>query len=168
MKVALVPLGPVAPALLEDLRSDLAAYGIVGELRATRALPVAAFDGRRNQYRAERVLDALPVRGEPTLAVTSEDLYAEGLNFVFGLADVGAPRAVISTYRLRSPDARKFRDRILKEGVHELGHTIGLDHCSSPTCVMRFSDSLEEADEKSAEFCDGCRARARRALGGKA
>ena len=160
MKVALVPLGPLPPNVLEILRDGLAAYGIVGEVRREVGLPVAAYDARRRQYRAEPLLDVPPGgRGDRVLAVTAEDIFAEGLNFVFGLADIGGTRAVISTFRLRSPDEGRFRERVLKEGVHELGHTVGIGHCSDPACVMSFSNSLDEADAKGAAFCESCRSR---------
>jgi len=49
--------------------------------------------------------------------------------------------------------------RAVKEAVHELGHTFGLDHCSDPRCVMHFSNMLADTDRKGREFCPSCRAR---------
>jgi len=57
------------------------------------------------------------------------------------------------------PDKGLFRERILKEAVHELGHTFGLSHCSSPSCVMFFSNSLPGTDRKKSDFCPECRRR---------
>ncbi|MEO0185151.1 MAG: matrixin family metalloprotease [candidate division WOR-3 bacterium] len=44
-----------------------------------------------------------------------------------------------------------------KEVVHEVGHLMGLDHCSIPTCVMHFSNTIEDTDKKNVCFCDKCR-----------
>ena len=51
-----------------------------------------------------------------------------------------------------------FRERILKEAVHELGHLHGLSHCDDRSCVMVFSESVEGVDSKGADFCGRCRA----------
>jgi archaemetzincin len=45
---------------------------------------------------------------------------------------------------------------LLKEAVHELGHTFGLIHCSQPKCVMNASTYVENIDQKSAELCFLC------------
>jgi archaemetzincin len=91
------------------------------------------------------------------LAVTNYDLYANNLNFVFGLADTPEKSAVISLFRLRvGADEERFHSRVIKEAVHELGHTWGLSHCQNPRCVMHFSNSLEDTDRKETEWCESC------------
>ncbi|CAG8724775.1 20833_t:CDS:1 [Cetraspora pellucida] len=84
-----------------------------------------------------------------TLLLTPADCYDRKLNFVFGLAKykVGA---VVSTFRLENSQAF-----VSKECIHELGHVFGLKHCKLP-CVMTFSNSVLEADEKSSKFCSSC------------
>ena len=78
------------------------------------------------------------------------------------------PRLRSSFYRL-AEDADLFRQRALKECVHELGLTWGLRHCRDPRCVMHFSNSLLDTDAKGAAFCSRCRRRLERAghLGGE-
>jgi archaemetzincin len=50
-----------------------------------------------------------------------------------------------------------LRDRLLKEAIHELGHTFGLRHCRDWQCVMSSSHGVERLDVKSAQFCPACR-----------
>lgn len=103
-----------------------------------------------------------------TLLVTDKDLYAAGLNFVFGLAWRGV--AVISTHRLRQefygypPNRELFLKRVVKEAVHEAGHLHGLTHCSDKSCVMAFSNSIIDTDRKTHRLCKKCLAKLR--LGG--
>ncbi|WP_243679610.1 hypothetical protein [Vulcanisaeta souniana] len=55
--------------------------------------------------------------------------------------------------------------RILKEVLHELGHTFGLDHCTDPPrCVMYFSNTIEDTDRKGPGYCQKCMARLRSLL----
>ena len=53
----------------------------------------------------------------------------------FGEADIAGRKALISLKRLRQEfyslprNENLFRERAVKEAVHELGHTYGLKHC---------------------------------------
>ena len=49
-----------------------------------------------------------------------------------------------------------MRERLVKEAVHELGHTFGLRHCDDWRCVMTSSHAVERLDVKGAEFCFLC------------
>ena len=155
--ISLLPVGNPDRRALDDLARDLGSMGFDVALAGQRALPQGAFDERRGQYHAEALLGLAPsVRAERVLAVTDVDLYAGDLNFVFGIAQPGGA-CVISLFRLGlDADEKLFRGRALKEAMHELGHTFGLDHCADPRCVMWFSNALEETDRKGAAYCPRC------------
>ena len=59
-----------------------------------------------------------------------------------------------TVYRMKA----LFHERVIKEAVHELGHTYGLSHCPDATCVMHFSNSLPDTDFKGKAFCPVCQA----------
>jgi archaemetzincin len=96
------------------------------------------------------------------LGIIDADLYVPGLNFVFGEADLMGCCALISLTRLRQEfyslpaDSGLFFQRVAKEAVHEIGHTLGLNHCPDVRCVMHFSNSLEDTDIKSSYLCANC------------
>jgi archaemetzincin len=93
------------------------------------------------------------------LGITQHDLFSAELNFIFGIASPGGA-CVVSTARLvTGADDELFRARLLKEAVHELGHTLGLGHCPNPGCVMHFSNSLADTDRKADAYCERCVAR---------
>jgi len=144
------------------------AFGLPVTVKPARALPAHAYDAGRRQYRSTDLLEclsnSLPMR---TLGVVAVDLYASGLNFVFGEADPGRGVAVVSLWRLQAragePESLSI-ERAVKEAVHELGHAFGLNHCRQAACVMQFSNSLAEADAKQAQLCTRCQKELQRRL----
>lgn len=65
---------------------------------------------------------------------------------------------MVSLCRLRNefyglpPNIPALRERLLKEAVHELGHTLGLPHCEDYQCVMSASHAIELVDLKTSRF----------------
>lgn len=166
MKVDLLPLGPVAQELMDHLSRTLSEWGMSCEVLPEVPLPDEAYDPRARQYRAADLLGGLVPRGEDRLlGVTAADIFAEGMDFVFGLAVVGGPTALVSIHRLLDPDEALVRDRLVKESVHELGHTLGLTHCSDAACVMRYSNSVPETDAKGRYLCGTCRGLVAKSMG---
>jgi predicted Zn-dependent protease len=49
-----------------------------------------------------------------------------------------------------------FRERLLKEAVHELGHTPPLAHRKDYQCVMVPSHGVEWIGLKTSQFCPSC------------
>jgi len=162
-----VPVGNVDDGVLTNLEEDLV-FAFETEVSIDPPLehPDYAYDRRRKQYHSTVILTRLqkaPLEeGERLLGIVDLDLYIPKLNFVFGEADIVQRVAVISLCRLREdywglpPDERLFGLRTLKEAVHELGHTYALEHCPEPRCIMHFSNSIEDTDEKGPLFCEDC------------
>lgn len=160
MRIKLLPIGKVDDGLIQDLGRRLGDAGHGVHITARAEPPLQALDLRRDRYLASFLLDMLRSQdGEKVLGVTDLDLYAANSEWIFGYADVQGKAAVISTRRLHSTDWDQFVSRALKEAIHELGHTQGLDHCPRTDCVMHFSESLEDTDRKGLEYCAECRSR---------
>jgi archaemetzincin len=128
--------------------------------------PRAFLNPDRNQFRSTAIVERLeteaPEAASRVLAVTGLDLYIPILTFVFGEARLNGRCAVVSSYRLDNRsyglphDPRLLQERLLKESIHELGHTFGLIHCQDPDCVMKSSTYVEQIDLKSSRFCRRC------------
>jgi hypothetical protein len=54
------------------------------------------------------------------------------------------------------PEHRTFR--VVTTAVHEVGHTLGLDHCVEPHCVMNDAEgSIETVDHSTGKLGQECR-----------
>ncbi len=124
-------------------------------------------DKRRGQVDGSRLLSYLEslysVRSFNLkyLFVLDEDAFVPGLNFIFGIARTCGGHAIVFAKRLRPEfwgwgDESVFSLRLCKEIVHELGHTLCLDHCPDRSCVMSFSNTILDVDRKGHRFCSAC------------
>jgi archaemetzincin len=165
----LLPIGNVDDGLLTDLRPAVEEILFVPcKVLPARLDPEVAFHGERQQYHSSEILQRmqsfLTADSWRVLGIAAVDLYIPILTFVFGEAQMGGPCAVLSAHRLRQefyglpPDHELFRQRLIKEAVHEVGHTLNLTHCDDYRCVMASSHAVEWIDIKESALCTACRA----------
>ena len=132
-------------------------------------VPKYLFDSARQQYRSDRLLSWLeqtlwPSNDIKLVALCNFDAYFGNYNFCFGHAIIGGSVAAVYLQRLlphSSTDGNNrlralFQNRLIKEVAHELGHTFELRHCSSNSCVMYKSKSINDTDNKNEKFCKIC------------
>ncbi len=126
-------------------------YGATVFDRGIMEVYEGAYNIKRLQYDAQGMLDYLArsMTSEHALWIVDQDIFYDNLNFVMGLAMYHLA-CLVSTYRLNSTGM------VAKECVHETGHVMGLNHCKNK-CVMRFSNSIEDAELKPDVLCERCR-----------
>jgi archaemetzincin len=169
--LSLLPIGNCGSQLLQELGAAMGRVFRVPFVVLPRVLdPEAAFHAERQQYHSSEILADMQAFNTSeswrVLGVTAVDLYIPILTFVFGEAQIGGPSAVVSSYRLRQEfyglpaDPELLRERLLKEAVHEIGHTLELAHCHNYRCAMAASHAVEWIDMKEAWLCPQCQKKA--------
>jgi archaemetzincin len=125
------------------------------------------FDPVRRQYNGNKLLKVVEtINGSgdfKKIGLFNVDLFIPILTYIFGQAQLNGKTAIASHYRLSNErygmpsDDDILLRRFTKEVIHELGHTFGLIHCHTPTCVMRSSTYVEDIDQKEVGLCGKCR-----------
>ena len=169
-------IGQVNGGLLPFLQSALeSSLHIPCEIVPVVLDPSPTFHSGRRQFHSSEILARMQTFVDAdcwrVLGVTDVDLYIPILTFVFGEAQMGGPCALVSAKRLRQEfyslpaDDDLLRQRLLKEAIHEIGHTCGLTHCDNYSCVMASSHAVEWIDIKEAALCKDCEKKLLAAVG---
>jgi archaemetzincin len=169
MKVGILQVGQITPEVLVGLQKGLMKTfpdTTASIIKDVLPVPLHAFDKKRSQYNSNIILSEVKAYASKNqefhrvLGVVDVDIFTSGLNYVFGEAYVPGGVALISLWRLKpefykeKPNLTLYSLRTLKEGVHELGHTLGIQHCPRSMCIMHFSDSIFDTDRKQNLLCD--------------
>jgi archaemetzincin len=165
--IDIIPIGEIEETLLLFLKQSVFQTFKIRTRIRNRCFDLSpVYDPGRDQYNSTGLLLQLIHETPPDtlkiLGVTELDLFIPIFTFLFGEAQLKGVGALVSACRLHNqfygiPENRElFKSRLLKEGIHELGHTFGLIHCFTLNCVMKSSTYVEEIDQKSLDFCRVC------------
>jgi archaemetzincin len=169
--IYVAPLGEALPAVdVAAVRDALVAFYAADVRVLPRApLPAVAFTRPRRRWRAEKLLvflrGAMPAGGTRILGLTGADISTTKDRFedwgVMGLGEEPGVATVISSFRCRKKarDAGHARERLAKVAVHEIGHSLGLDHCPTKGCLMHDAEGQVVAVDDEYDLCPRCRAR---------
>jgi archaemetzincin len=166
-RIGVVPVGEVPEVASKVIAAHIHGYfNLHAEILPVVASPSHAYDERRLQYNAVRVLQAVKScvsqNHEKVVGVIDADLFVPVLTYVFGEAEQGGRCAVVSLYRLKTtPNGSHsplplILERLAKVAIHELGHLYNLVHCMDSKCLMHFSGNLQDLDKVPLYFCRYC------------
>ena len=170
--VLLVPLRTFPADLCDAVEALLVAQLNVRVERADpQPLPQLAYHPPRRRYRADKLLDhllAVLPKERPelrALGLTTVDISTTKGRMadwgVFGLGLMPGRACVVSSHRLQrgARDREHLAFRVATTALHEVGHTLGLDHCAEARCPMQDAGGgIENTDSSLAELGPGCRA----------
>jgi archaemetzincin len=164
--IAIIPLVPLDKPILDRMRSEI---NRVFQYN-TVILPLNqdlsfSYDVSRMQYHStaimEKMTPQIPSQAIKAIAIVEVDLFIPILTHVYGEAQMGGKMCIVSTYRLKDElphlDGNPvYCNRVVKESIHELGHTFNLRHCPDQTCIMHYCRTLMDVDRKSDQLCRYC------------
>jgi len=65
---------------------------------------------------------------------------------------------VISSYRMKDSDSKLTLIRLMKVTIHEIGHSFGLGHCLTPSCIMNDAEKkISTVDKEEMSICPKCK-----------
>ncbi len=160
-------IGPGFDKLIEPIRTEVKEiFGYKTEILSILEDIDFALDKSRNQFHSTQILEELAIKAPSqafkVLGITDQDLFIPILTHVYGEAQIGGVTCIISTNRLKEgllgiEIDKTFRKRVVKEAIHELGHTFKLLHCKERTCIMHYCRTIEDVDRKTTQLCRYCR-----------
>ncbi|UCD31032.1 MAG: hypothetical protein JSV38_09435 [Desulfobacterales bacterium] len=164
--IVISPIGNLDAKLIERVAQEVHRFfGYSTDIQPLLQNVDFSFELNRRQYYStpilERLSDLAPPHAIKILAITRVDLFIPILTHVYGEAQLGGKSCIISTLRLNEGLGigvwGPFSQRVVKEAVHELGHTFNLRHCQDHTCCMHYCRSILDVDRKSGQFCRYCK-----------
>lgn len=167
--VALQPLGKVDSRVIQSVEAGIKGlYQVEVSVLEKIDLPSAAYYRPRARYRAEKLLDHLNSleTGDyfRIVGITEKDISTTKGSYedwgILGLGEMGGNACVISTFRLGRGKVsdKQFYERLVKVVNHELGHTLGLEHCGVRSCLMEDAKgTVRTVDGETGGFCPSCR-----------
>ncbi len=169
LTVYIQPLGVVKQKNIDIIVSSVKSfYGCAVVVNKPVALTNDLLAESRTRYEAGKILKKFNSNNN-LLIITEKDIAHHNTERnapewgIFGLGYRPGNTCVVSTFRLNSRNPTNsqhlFSERLAKVCLHEIGHNLGLDHCSSGAdCLMNDARGLiKTVDNEKKVLCSSCR-----------
>jgi len=179
--IAIQPIGFADAAQLRFIKGQLAAFFScpVYVLRLASMPPASLDQTKGERYSADSVLSWLSGRRDDSVSIlvglTRKDIFitkhdeqgrirepAERYAVwgILGLGTCPGKVCVVSDARFFASAPEKYEHRLRTLLLHEIGHNLGLPHCSNPHCIMNdANEQIATVDSSGDDYCSGCRRR---------
>lgn len=156
MEIKIVPLFERKKEWLVELYDALSRrFSLVFELTSPISLP-PSLKPKGGGISAFLVIEFLFVHFplfSKVIGITGLQILTFPYGASFGVTDATRRVAVISISNIPPFPKVLFLERLAKVTIHELGHLMGLDHCSEKDCLMSPSEGKIDLIDKKRRFC---------------
>jgi archaemetzincin len=165
-KIIISPIENIDVCNYQSLGQEIyRTFGFQTEIKSLLKDVNFAYDLTRDQYHSTAILEKLarsPSSATKIVAITHVDLFIPILTHVYGEAQLAGKACIVSTFRLQEGLSianieKEFENRVVKEVLHELGHTFNLRHCDDKSCIMHYCRSIKDVDRKTDQLCRYCK-----------
>jgi archaemetzincin len=158
------PLGNVKQQYLDTVKHIVEQfYGFKCVIKDKIEFTPDLLGNSKKRYGAKKIITKFN-NPKNLLIITEKDITApKGNNPEWGVIGLGfrpGTTAIISTNRIqKNVPYATFIDRLKKVAIHEIGHNLGLDHCTSNSgCIMNDAKgTAKEIDSEKFWICNKCR-----------
>lgn len=163
--VYIQPLGDVPGVYTDQLKKSVEDfYGNPCVVKAPLPLTEDILAASKTRYEAGKILAKFNSKQNFLLITTKDIAHYRSPTIpeygIFGLGYRPGTTCVVSTFRLRrNVDQAKCLERLEKVALHEIGHNLGLPHCTyNNECMMQAAKgTIQQVDEEKVWFCESCR-----------
>lgn len=157
------PLGQVNIGIVNNIKITIEKfYGYKCIINPVKDFSKDILAESKVRYDASKILKKFNSQ-ENKLIITEKDIATRKGNIsewgIFGLGNMPGSTCVISTFRLKKhATIAKFYERISKVCIHEIGHNLGIPHCTfDPTCLMNDAGgTIQQVDREKLFICKSC------------
>lgn len=159
------PLGNVSPEYINLIKKSVKAfYGYDCKVMPQKEICKSMLSPIKKRIDANRALRN-NLSFDNLLLITEKDIcYNKDKNNpewgIFGLGLRPGKTCIISTYRFsKNVSKQKTLERLEKVALHEIGHNLGLNHCTNnKECMMNDANgTIKQVDDEKVWFCEKCK-----------
>jgi archaemetzincin len=159
------PLGDVNSITIKIIKKEVESfYGFKCEIKKEIPLTDDILTASKKRYEANKILSKYK-SSQNILLITEKDIAHHNRKRnvkewgIIGLGYRPGNTCVVSTFRIKKNVSNsKFIERLRKVSLHEVGHNLGIDHCTKdPLCLMNDANgTVKQIDKEKFYICNYC------------